>query len=70
MSDITVIGSQFIPADEIFKNSSLKLPARLILINTKYSELKLKRNLSLQNVSIRRLIFPFEGVLFYRLIEN
>ena len=59
ISDVTLIGSQFIPADEIFKNSSLELPARLILINTKYSELNLKRNLALKNVSVRRLIFPF-----------
>ena len=41
------------------KNSSLKFPLRLILINTNFLENELKQNFSLKNVSVSRQIFPF-----------
>ena len=40
-------------------NSSLKLPIRLIFVETNLLEKELKQNLSLKNVSINRELFPF-----------
>jgi len=43
----------------LVRNSSLKFPIRLILINTYSLEKELKQNLSLKNVSVNRELFPF-----------
>ncbi len=57
--DISIFGSQLFSIDDIVANSSLNFPTPLIFVKTKYSEKELKKNLSLENVSINRQIFPF-----------
>ena len=59
IQDIRLFGSELFSKNDIVKNSSLKLPIRLILINTYFLEKELKRNLSLKNVSVNRELFPF-----------
>ena len=59
IQDIRLFGSELFSKNDVVKNSSLKLPIRLILINTFFLEKELKRNLSLKNVSINRELFPF-----------
>ena len=56
---IRISGSELFSQNEIVKNSSLKFPIRLILINTYFLEKELKQNLSLKNVSVNRELFPF-----------
>ena len=57
--DIKIYGSKLFSEKNIFENSSTIFPTPLILVNTKYLEKELKKNLSLKNVSVRRQIFPF-----------
>ena len=57
--DIRISESELFLRNDIVKNSSLKIPTRLILINTNFVEKELKQNLSLKNVSIKRELFPF-----------
>ena len=59
IEDISIYGSEFFSKDDIAANSSLKFPTPLILIKTKYAEKELKKNLSLENVSVFRQILPF-----------
>ena len=59
VQDITISGSKLFSKNDLLNNSSLKLPIRLILIETKFVEKELKQQLSLKNVSVRRQIFPF-----------
>ena len=57
--DISINGSKLFSIDDIVANSSLNLPTPLIFVKTKYNEKEIKKNLSLENVSISRQIFPF-----------
>ena len=57
--DIRISGSELFSQIDIVKNSSLKFPIRLILINTYFLEKELKQNLSLKNISVNRELFPF-----------
>jgi len=57
--DIRISGSELFSQNDLVKNSSLKLPIRLILIRTNFLEKELKENLSLKHVSVSRHIFPF-----------
>ncbi|ABM72676.1 Cell division septal protein [Prochlorococcus marinus str. MIT 9515] len=57
--DILIFGSDFFSKNDILNNSSLKLPTPLIFVKTIFTEKELKRNLSLENVSVSRQIFPF-----------
>ena len=59
IQDISISGSELFSRNDVKNNSSLKLPIRLILIETNLLEKELKQNLSLKNVSVRRQIFPF-----------
>ena len=59
LQDISIIGSELFSTNDIVTNSSLNLPTPLILVKTKYTEKELKKNLSLENVSVNRQIFPF-----------
>jgi len=59
IKDIKISGSKLFSKNDLVKNSSLKFPTRLILINTRFLEEELKKNLSLKNVSVSRQIFPF-----------
>ena len=59
IQDIRIYGSKLFSQNDLVKNSSLKLPMRLILINNTYLEKELKKNLSLKSVSVNRQIFPF-----------
>jgi len=59
INDIRISGSELFSQNDIVKNSSLKFPIRLILINTYYLEKELKQNLSLKNISVNRELFPF-----------
>jgi cell division protein FtsQ len=59
IKDIRIFGSELFSQNDLVKNSSLKFPIRLILINTNFLEKELKENLSLKNVSISRELFPF-----------
>ena len=59
IQDLTIIGSELFSRDEIVDNSSLNLPIPLILIETKYTEKELRKNLSLKKVSVIRRILPF-----------
>ena len=59
IQDIRIYGTDIFSQNDVVINSSLKLPIRLILIETNFLEKELKKNLSLKNVSIRRQIFPF-----------
>ena len=57
--DLRISGSEIITKEDIVKNSSLNLPSRLIFTPTKLAEKELKNNLSLQNISITKQLFPF-----------
>ena len=57
--DILIVGSELFSKDDIVANSSLKFPIPLILVKTKFTEKELKKNLSLEKVSVSRQIFPF-----------
>ena len=59
IQDIKIEGSELFSKEDIVKHSSLNLPIRLIFIETKYVEKELKKNLSLENVSVVREILPF-----------
>ena len=59
IQDLTIIGSDLFSKDEIADNSSLNFPIPLILIETKYTEKELRKNLSLEKVSVTRQILPF-----------
>ena len=59
IQDIRIFGSELFSKNDIVKNSSLKFPIRLILINTYFLEKELKQNLSLKNISVNRELFPF-----------
>ncbi len=59
IQDIKISGSELISKDDVVNNSSLKLPIRLIFIETNLLEKELKKNLSLKNVSVIKQIFPF-----------
>ena len=59
IQDIRISGSELFSENDIVKNSSLKFPIRLILINTYFLEKELKQNLSLKNISVNRELFPF-----------
>ena len=56
---ISIFGSELFSIEDIVTNSSLDLPTPLILVKTKYTEKELKKNLSLENVSVFRQLFPF-----------
>ena len=57
--DISIFGSELFSKDDIVLNSSLSLPTPLIFVKTKFTEKELKKNLSLEKVSVSRQIFPF-----------
>ena len=59
IEDIRISGSELFSKNDVVKNSSLKIPIRLISINTNFLEKELKQNLSLKNISVSRQIFPF-----------
>ena len=59
IKDIRISGSELFSQNNVVKNSSLKFPIRLILINTYFLEKELKQNLSLKNISVNRELFPF-----------
>ena len=59
IQDIRISGSELFSQNDIVKNTSLKFPIRLILINTYFLEKELKQNLSLKNISVNRELFPF-----------
>ena len=59
IEDISISGSKLFSKNDLVNNSSLKLPIRLIFIETKYLEKELKQNLSLKNISVNRQILPF-----------
>ena len=64
IQDIRISGSELFSQNDVVKNSSLKFPLRLIFINPNFLEKELKQNLSLNNVSVSRQIFPF-GLKIY-----
>tara|TARA_A100000164_G_scaffold350119_1_gene353687 strand:- start:159 stop:884 length:726 start_codon:yes stop_codon:yes gene_type:complete len=57
--DISIIGSELFSIDDIVANSSLNFSTPLILVKTIQTEKELKKNLSLENVSVFRQVFPF-----------
>ena len=59
IQDIRISGSELFSQNDVVNNSSLKFPIRLIFIETQFLENELKQNLSLNNVSVSRQIFPF-----------
>ncbi len=59
IQDIRISGSELFSQNDVLNNSSLKIPIRLISIKTNFLEKELKQNLSLENVSVNRQIFPF-----------
>ena len=59
IQDIRISGSELFSQNDIVKNSSLEFPIRLILVNTYFLEKELKQNLSLENISVNRELFPF-----------
>ena len=59
IQDIRISGSELFSQNDVVKNTTLKFPIRLILINTYFLEKELKQNLSLKNVSVNRELFPF-----------
>ena len=50
IKDIRISGSELFSQNDIVKNSSLKFPIRLILINTYFLEKELEQNLSQQKL--------------------
>ena len=59
IQDIRISGSELFSKDDLVKNSSLKLPTRLIFVKTNLLEKELQQNLSLKNVSVNKELFPF-----------
>jgi len=59
LQDIRISGSELFSQNDVVNNSSLKLPIRLIFVETNLLEKELKQNLSLKNVSVNRELFPF-----------
>jgi cell division protein FtsQ len=59
INDIRISGSELFSQNDLVNNSSLKLPIRLIFVETNLLEKELKQNLSLKNVSVNRALFPF-----------
>ncbi len=59
LQDIRITGSELISQSDVVNHSSLKFPIRLIFIKTNLLEKELKQNLSLENVSVNRQLFPF-----------
>ena len=59
IQDIRISGSELFSQNDVVKNTTLKFPIRLILINTYFLEKELKQNLSLKNISVNRELFPF-----------
>ena len=57
--NIRITGSELFSQNDVVINSSLKLPIRLIFVQTNLLEKELKQNLSLKNVSVSRELFPF-----------
>ena len=57
--NISIFGSELFSIDDIVANSSLNYSTQLIFVKTRYIEKELKKNLSLENVSVYRQIFPF-----------
>ena len=57
--DISILGSNLFTIEDIVANTSLNFPTPLIFVKTTYTEKELKKNLSLENVSVLRQIFPF-----------
>jgi len=57
--DISISGSKLFSIDDIIDNSSLDLPTPLIFVKTKYNEKEIKKNLTLENISISRQVLPF-----------
>ena len=57
--NLFIYGSELFSIDDILKHSSLNFPTRLLFVKTKYTEQQLKNNLSLENASVTRQIFPF-----------
>lgn len=57
--DLSILGSQLFTIEDIVANSSLNFPTPLIFIKTTFTEKQLKKNLSLENVSVFRQLFPF-----------
>ena len=59
LQDISIFGSKLFSTEDIVANSSIDFPTPLIFVRTKYIEKELKNNLSLENISIYRQIYPF-----------
>ena len=59
LQNITIYGSELFSEEDIVTNSSLNFPTPLIFVETKYAERELRKNLSLEKVSVNRQIFPF-----------
>ena len=59
IQDISIFGSELFSKEDVVANSSLNLPTPLIFVKTKFTEKELKENLSLENISVSRQIFPF-----------
>ena len=57
--NIRISGSEFFSQNDLVNNSSLNFPIRLIFVETNLIEKELKQNLSLNNVSVNRELFPF-----------
>ncbi len=64
IQDIRISGSELFSQNDVLINSSLKLPIRLIFVETNLLEKELKQNLTLKNVSVNRELFPF-GLKIY-----
>ena len=64
--DIKIQGSKLFSKKDIFDNSSLNTQTSLIFIKTNYLERELKQNLSLENVSVTKVIFPFSLKVFIK----
>ena len=59
IQNIRISGSELFSQNDVIRNSSLKLPIRLISVKTNFLEKELKQNLSLLNVSVSRQVLPF-----------
>ena len=57
--DILIFGSELFSIEDIISNSSIDFPTPLMFIRTKHIEKELKNNLSLENVSVNRQLYPF-----------
>ena len=66
LENINIYGSKLFSGKDLVNNSSLNLSTRLIFIKTKLIEKELKRNLSLEHVSLTRQIMPFELKVFIK----